>query len=78
MTPEEYVKSHQKAFRLAFDFLNTHFPPGNDEEWWVKAAQDASLATISAGETPLSIQLMIGVVNYLDDERRKRYEAADD
>ena len=26
MTPEEYAKVHQKAFRCAFDFLNQHFP----------------------------------------------------
>ena len=78
MTPEEYVKSHQKAFRVAFDFLNTHFPPENDASWWEQVAVDASQATVMAGETPLVIQLMIGVINYLDDERRKRYDAADD
>ena len=67
MTINEYASSHQKAFRAAFDFLAEHFPPENTEEYWngvVKACGDISART---GEDPLTVQLVSGVVNYLDN-----------
>lgn len=72
MSPEEYLKQHQKAFRTAFDFLTSHFPPELDPAWWEKAAQDASAASIEAGENKLVIGLLIGVYDYLDDEYKLR------
>ena len=72
LTPEAYVKLHQKAFRCAFDFLNTHFPPGEDPEWWKKTGIDASLTSASAGGGKLVNELLIGVMNYLEDEWKKR------
>lgn len=72
MTPEEYAKLHQKAFRCAFDFLNEHFPPQDEEEWWLKTAQDASAASIAFGENELVIQLLCAITNYIGKEYHKR------
>ena len=73
MTPEEYAKAHQKAFRVAFDFLNTHFPPGMDPEWWDTAAKEISATSVAAGEGVLVIELLNAVYTYLghEDHRRK-------
>ena len=80
MTPEEYAKAHQKAFRTAFNFLNAHFPPGETDEWWLQTAQDGALATEESSSEPLTVQLLIGVTNYLGEEYKRRYqsEKADD
>jgi len=72
MSPEEYARMHQKAFRCAFDFLNQHFPPGHDPEWWDQAAKDVSAASISAGENTLVIELLDGVYTYLGKEYQER------
>lgn len=74
MTPEEYAKEHQKAFRTAFDFLNAHFPPAENPEWWDQAAKDCSAASITAGEGKLTIQLLCGIMNYLGEEYKRRYQ----
>lgn len=78
MTPIEYAQSHQKAFRTAFDFLKTHFPPANTDEWWLKAAQDSQDISIKCEEDPLTVQLVSGVVNYLNDECKKRGDNRDE
>ena len=74
MTPVEYAKMHKEAFRSAFDFLNTHFPPGDDEAWWDQAAKDCSVASVAAGENRLVMELLIAVMDYLENERKKRGE----
>ena len=80
MTPEEYAKTHQKAFRTAFNFLNAHFPPGDTDEWWLQTAQDGAIATADADDDPLTINLIDAVINYLNDEYKRRHqnEKADD
>lgn len=80
LTPEEYAKRHKESFRCAFDFLNSHFPPPTDPDWWLKAAEDVSKASISCGENRLVIGLLMGVYDYLDEEyklRRKENGEAD-
>lgn len=72
MSPEEYVKLHQKAFRTAFDFLTSHFPPGSDLEWWTQTAKDVTEASILAGKNNLVNGLLAGVYNYLEDEYKQR------
>lgn len=74
MTPEEYAKIHQKAFRCAFDFLNAHFPPGTDQEWWDRAAKDCSAVSVIAGESEIVLELLNGVMNYLGTEYKRRYQ----
>ena len=72
MTPIEYAKMHQKAFRTAFDFLTNHFPPANTEEYWNKVALDSGNVSAECGEDPLTVQLVSGVINYLDRECKAR------
>lgn len=74
MSPEDYLKQHQKAFRTAFNFLTSHFPPGMDPEWWEQAARELSAASIDAGENKLVIGLLIGVYEYLGEEYKLRRE----
>ena len=66
MTPAEYAKQHQKAFRCAFDYLTQHFPPGDDPEWWEQAAKDLSDFAVAAGENRLVVELLAGVYGYLE------------
>ena len=72
MTPEEYAKRHQKAFRTAFNYLNTHFPPGDDPSWWDQAAKELSQASVEAGENILVIELLNAVYTYLGSEYKRR------
>lgn len=72
MTPEEYVQRHKKAFRVAFDYLNDHFPPGEDDDWWERAAMDASRVYAENGCDPLQLQLLAGVCEYLETEWKER------
>ena len=72
MTPEKYAAMHQKAFRTAFDYLNAHFPPGSDPDWWDKAAKELSAASVQAGENILVLELLNAVYNYLESERKRR------
>ena len=72
MTPEEYAKSHQKAFRIAFDFLNSHFPPGMDDAWWEQAAKDVGRVSDESDNNDLAMELLNGVMNYLGHEYHKR------
>ena len=73
-TPAEYAILHQKAFRTAFDFLASHFPPRTDPEWWEQAATDASAASESQLDNPLVERLLIGVYDYLDIEYKRRVQ----
>lgn len=72
MTPEEYAEMHKKAFRVAFDFLNSHFPPEFEPEWWEKTANDAADASVLLGENDLAIELMCALMFYMEREYRKR------
>lgn len=72
MTPEEYAKQHQKAFRTAFDFLTSHFPPVPGMEYWEQAAKDVTEASVLAGEGKLVNLLLTAVYDYLEDEWKKR------
>ena len=72
MSPEEYAKSHQKAFRAAFDFLNTHFPPGPDLAWWDQVAKECSAISAKHNDDHLTIYLLVGVMHYIEDEYKER------
>ena len=73
MTPEEYAKIHQKAFRCAFDFLNEHFPPQQEDEWWLKTAKECSAESVAFGENVLVMEMLTAIMNYLGDEYKRRY-----
>ena len=73
MTSEEYYAKHQAAFRCAFNYLNEHFPPGQDPEWWTKAADDIKSADNKANGNQLATFLLMGVLDYLNEEYKRRY-----
>ena len=74
MSPEEYAMAHKKAFRIAFDFLNAHFPPESGTEWWMKTASDASQASAGGGYDKLTDGLLAGILEYLESEEKRRTE----
>lgn len=78
LSPQEYYTLHQKAFRCAFDFLNSHFPPGEDPEWWEGATKDLEIASISQKENTLAVELLTGVWFYLEKEMKRRKELETD
>ena len=77
MTPEEYYARHQQAFRCAFDFLNKHFPPGDDPEWWVQFSEDIKNADDAQHGNQLATFLLIGVLDYLNEEYKRRKKDAE-
>lgn len=72
MTFEKQIRIHQVSFRSAYDFLNEHFPPGPDLEWWEQTAKDASAASVKCGENKLAILLIAAVCDYLESEYKRR------
>ena len=64
-SPEQYAKMHKEAFRAAFDFLNSHFPPGEDPDWWDGTAKDGQIACADHSGNNLATCLLIGVFQYL-------------
>ena len=73
-TPQEYVERHKKAFRDAFNFLNAHFPPQPDADWWKATTEDITAASLKDGENKLIVGLLTGVFDYLDSESKLRRE----
>ena len=71
LTPEQYVERHKRAFRAAFDYLNAHFPPVVNDEYWQKAAKDIGEVS-SAARDPLAWELLLGVYKYLEQEYKLR------
>ena len=69
---EEYAKLHKEAFRCAFDFLNVHFPPGIDADWWEQTAKDGQANSVVMSGNPLAVKLLVGVYEYLETEWKER------
>lgn len=70
--PEEYATYHKMVFRLMFDFLNDHFPPGENKEWWIHYAEDVEKAYTKAKGGPLVNGMLSAISDYLDEEYKKR------
>lgn len=70
--PEEYLAYHKMVFRIIFDFLNAHFPPQEDPEWWKQFAIDTSKASEQAKGGKLADGMLIAIGDYLEEEYRKR------
>ena len=71
-TPQEYAALHKRAFREGFDFLNAHFPPEFNSEWWDKAYQDLKVVADKNKGNRLLTEMLVGIVTYLEDESRMR------
>lgn len=72
MTPDQYAEMHRKAFRYAFDYLNSHFPPETDDAWWENAAKELSDTSVAAGENDLVLELLNAVFTYIGKEYERR------
>lgn len=72
LSPEEYVERHKRAFRVAFDFLNAHFPPFHASDWWDMTANDLGKIGRENEDNTLLVELIIGVYNYLEKEEKIR------
>ena len=78
---EQYATDHKRAFRVAFDYLNAHFPPSLDDEYWTHAATDIGEVSKNAGNDPPTMELLVGVYTYLEKEytlRRRQDEQTSD
>lgn len=79
LSPEQYLARQKAAFRVAFDYLTAHFPPEEDDGWWENAAKDAEYATaVTAKHDELTMELILGVYNYLEKEWERRYRRETD
>lgn len=65
-------KLHQAAFRAAFDFLEQFYPPRDDEEYWVKAANECERAAAEHDGNPLIIPMMVTMMDYLGEVWKER------
>lgn len=70
--PEEYLTYHKLVFRETFDFLNAHFPPQNDPQWWLQFAKDTSATSEKLKGGRLLDGILLAIGNYLDEEYKKR------
>ena len=73
-TPEQYAAIHKQAFRIAFDFLNEHFPPENSAEWWEQAANDVTQIGNMYGESRCVVHLVAAVYEYLEEVNKRRVQ----
>ena len=71
-TPEQYKANHKLAFRIAFNFLDMHFPPENTQAWGEKVCRDLGDASLANLGDYLTVQLLVAVFNYLDKENEMR------
>ena len=54
----EDFRRAKRAFRVAFDFFQAHFPPTMDETYWVKTAEDLGAACAALDSDPLGVDLL--------------------
>ena len=60
------------VFRVAFDFLNAHFPPPQNLEKWKQFAIDTSAASEQAKGGKLIDGFLTAIGDYLEEEYKKR------
>jgi len=77
-SPGTYAAIHKQAFRIAYDFLNEHFPPEHDPDWWTKTMNDVSLIGNMYGENKLVVYMITALVEYLTEEDERRKQNAQD
>lgn len=74
LSQKEYSERHKKAFRVAFDFLNGHFPPSSDPDWWDNTILDASKAITGNDDFNLTRDLIFTIFDYIDRECKLRMD----
>ena len=73
--PEEYAAYHKIVFRGMFNFLNSHFPPQDDPEWWKKLSEDLDKASEEMKGGRFVNGMLLAISDYLEDEWKKRKDA---
>lgn len=73
--PSEYATYHKMVFRAMFDFLNTHFPPQDDPEWWKKLSEDLNITSEKTKGGVLVNGILLAISDYLEEEWKKRKDA---
>jgi len=61
-------RARQKAFRVAFDFLDNHLPIVNAEDYWQKVCSDASMISAANIDNTLCQELLSAVLIYMSNE----------
>ena len=73
----DIATQHKKAFRVAFDLLKELYPPKNDAEYWMFAANRVALIDNENKDNPLCRQLLLALYAYLEGEIKKEIENKD-
>lgn len=61
-------QQRKKAFRVAFEFLESHMPPRNTEEYWTRTCADIGRIADENHDNQLCQELLIAVITYLESE----------
>ena len=73
--PAEYATYHKIVFRTMFNFLNSHFPPQDDPDWWLKFSEDIGKTSDETKGGVLVNGMLSAIADYLEEEWRKRKDA---
>ena len=66
-TVEAYRQIHKTAFRVAYNFLEAHFPPVNTDEYWKKTCDDAAYVSAQHITNELCQGLLGSILIYLSE-----------
>jgi len=69
---ERTKKLHQAAFRAAFNYLDAFYPPRDDLDYWMKAAEECGRVAAEHYGNPLIVPLMVAMVDYLEAASKER------
>lgn len=64
---EQEKQTHKRAAREFFNLLEELYPPGDDSEYWEKAAGRVCEVYQNAGKPRLLMYLMVALMEYLED-----------
>ena len=69
---ERTKKLHREAFRAAFNFLEAFYPPRDDLDYWMKAAEESGRVAAEHYGNPLIVPLMVAMYDYLEAVEKER------
>ena len=62
---ERDSRMHKAAFRVAFDFLQAHWPVQHTEEYWLKFCEDIKFVSGVNSTNELCQELLTAITMYL-------------
>ena len=66
-------RMHRAAFRAAYDFLNTHYPPEDTEQYWLQTCADVGIVSAEHITNELCQELLTAVLLYLSNKVKKEH-----